>query len=147
MTLGNKRLHWIGLKTGRPVNRSVISERSKGETMEYLHVYVFKDSFGPMIELLNAHGVKYQIREQRSGEVMASSGVIEVLQSAAMWGALATVVVAFIKSRNGRKVTITTKDNKIIHAEGLSPKELEEILKRSKNLAAIDPNKNAEQER
>ena len=115
--------------------------------MEYLRVHVFKDSFGPIIELLNAHGVKYQIREQRSGEVMAASGIIEVLQSAAMWGALATVVVAFIKSRNGRKVTITTKDNEIIHAEGLSPKELEEILKRSKSLAAIDPNKNAEGEK
>lgn len=26
--------------------------------MEYLHVHVFKDSFGSMIVLLNAHGVK-----------------------------------------------------------------------------------------
>lgn len=115
--------------------------------MEHLHVHVFKDSFGPMIELLNAHGVKYQIREQRSGAVMAAAGVIEVLQSAAMWGALAAVVVAFIRGRNGRKVIITTKNNEIIHAEGLNPKELEEILKRSKSLAAVDPNKNTEQEK
>mgnify|MGYP003423470286 FL=1 len=115
--------------------------------MEYLHVHVFKDSFGPIIELLNTHGVKYQIREQRSGEVMAASGVIEVLQSAAMWGALATVVVTFIKSRNGRKVIITTKDNETIHAEGLSPKELEKILRRSKSLVAIDPNKNSEHDK
>jgi hypothetical protein len=59
-------------------------------------------------------------------------------------GAFATVIIAFIKSRNGRKVTITTKDNKVIHAEGLNPKELEEILRQSKSLAAIDPNKNTE---
>lgn len=109
--------------------------------MEYFHVHVFKDSFGPMIELLNLHGVKYQMREQRSGVVMGASGVIELLQSAAMWGALAMIVVAFIRSRNGRKVIITTKDNEIIHAEGLNPKELEETLKRSKSLVAIDPNK------
>ncbi len=115
--------------------------------MEYLHVHVFKDSFGPMIELLNAHDVKYQMREQRSGAVMAASGVIEVLQSPAMWAALAAVVVAFIRSRNGRKVIITTKDNEVIHAEGLNPKELEEILKKSKSLAAIDPSKNAEQDK
>ena len=92
--------------------------------MEYLHVHIFKDSFGLMIKLLNAHGVKYQIRGQRSGEIMAASGVIEVLQSPAMCGALAAVVIAFIRSRNGRKVIITTQDKEIIHAEGLSPKEL-----------------------
>ena len=111
--------------------------------MEYFHVHVFKDSFGPIIELFNTHGVGYEIREQRSGEVMAASGVIEVLQSAAMWGALAAVIVAFIRSRNGRKVIITTKENEVIHAEGLNAKELEEILKRSKSLAAVEPNKNA----
>lgn len=117
--------------------------------MEYLHVHVFKDSFGPIIELLNTHGVKYQISEQRSGAVMAASGVIEVFQSAAMWGALATVVVTFIRirSRNGRKVIITTKDNETIHAEGLNPKELQEILKRSKSLVAIDPNKHSEHDK
>lgn len=109
--------------------------------MEYFHIHVFKDSFGPIIELLNEHDVKYQICETRSGTVMAASGVIEVLQSAAMWGALATIVVTFIKSRNGRKVTITTKDNEVIHAEGLSQKELEGILRRSKSLTAIDSNK------
>jgi hypothetical protein len=51
--------------------------------MEYFHIHVFKDSFGPIIELLNERGVKYQIRETRSGAVMAASGIIEVLQSPA----------------------------------------------------------------
>lgn len=109
--------------------------------MENFHVHVFKDSFGPIIELLNEHKVKYQMHETRSGAIMAASGVIEVLQSPAMWGALATIVVTFIKSRNGRKVMITTKDNEVIQAEGLSSKELEQILIRSKSLVAIDPNK------
>jgi hypothetical protein len=39
---------------------------------------------------------------------------------------------------NGRRVIITTKDNTVIHAEGLSKKELEEILKNSISLSAID---------
>jgi hypothetical protein len=39
-------------------------------------------------------------------------------------------------------VTITNKNNETIHAEGLNPKELEDVLTRSKSLAAIDPNKN-----
>jgi hypothetical protein len=60
---------------------------------------------------------------------------------------LAAVVIAFIKSRNGRKVTITTKDDQIIHAEGLNPNELEKILERSKSLIAIDPTKKNEKEK
>lgn len=113
--------------------------------MDTLPVHLFKDSFGPFLALLNEHQVKYQMREVRSGVPMASSGVIEIVQAvgnAAMWGALATVLVAFINSRRGRKVIITTKDNTAVHTEGLSPKELEQVLRHAKSLTAIDPNKN-----
>jgi hypothetical protein len=109
--------------------------------METLPVHVFKDSFGPFIALLNEHNVKYTMREVRSGVPMAASGVIELLQSAAMWGALATVIVAFINSRRSRKVIITTKDNTVVHAEGLSPKELEKVLTQAKSLTAIETEK------
>lgn len=112
--------------------------------METLPVHLFKDSFGPFIALLNEHQVKYQMREVRAGIPMGSSGVVDIVQAvgnAAMWGALATVLVAFINSRRGRKVIITTKDNTVIHAEGLSPKELESVLNQAKNLTAIEPKK------
>lgn len=91
--------------------------------------------------------MKYQMQEARTGVQMAPSAVIEIVQAvgnAAMWGALATVLVAFINSRRGRKVIITTKDNIIVHAEGLSPKELEQVLEHAKNLTAIDPTKHEE---
>jgi len=114
--------------------------------MEYLKIHVSKSSFDPIVSLLNEHKVKYQMREIRAGEIIALSEVIEVLQSAAMWGALATIIVAFINNRNGRKVIITTKDNRIIHAEGLNSKELESIIKQSKYLIAIDPNQKEEDE-
>ena len=55
-----------------------------------------------------------------------------------MWSALATIVVMFIKAKYGRKVLITTKDNKVIHAEGLTKEELDPILKEEKNVATID---------
>ena len=109
--------------------------------METLPIHVFKDSFGPLIALLNEHRIKYMMREVRSDVPLASSGVIEIVQSAAMWGALAGVVVAFIKARNGRKVIITTKDNNIVHAEGLCPKELEKVLAHAKSLAAMETQK------
>jgi len=58
-----------------------------------------------------------------------------------MWGSLAMVLVAFLKYRSGRKVMITTKDDHIIHIEGLTANELENILKEAKWLTAIDPNR------
>jgi hypothetical protein len=106
--------------------------------MESLPVHVFKDSFGPFLALLNENQVRYRMREQRAGVPMASGGVIEVLQSAAMWGGLASVIIAFLKVGHGRKVIITTKDDKVIHAEGLTRKELELILESAKNLTAIE---------
>lgn len=75
---------------------------------------------------------------------MASGGTLELVQSvgnAAFWPSLATVVIAFINSRRGRKVIITTKDRTVVHAEGLSSSELEQVLQKAQNLTAIDPNK------
>src|SRR5690348_15537705 len=99
--------------------------------MSGLPAHVFKDGFRPFVELLNEHQVQYQMREVRSGVPMASSGVIEIAQAvgvASMWGGLAAVLVAFIKSRSSRKVIVTTKDNTVVQAEGLTAAELERVL-------------------
>ena len=107
--------------------------------MDRLSIYVFKDSFKLILNLLNDNDVQYQMRENRSEMIQAaSSGVIEVLTSAAMWGALATVIVTYIKSKSGRKIIITTKENEVIHAEGLTSKELENILDKAKSISAVD---------
>ena len=114
--------------------------------METLPIHVFKDSFSPMLELLNEHDIEYQMNQNRSAEVMAASGILEIILSPAMWGALATVIVVFIKAKNGREVIITSKDNKIFHAKGLSKDEIEPLLKEAKNIAAIDTNKKGDNE-
>ena len=108
--------------------------------METLPVHVFKHSFSPIMKLLNEYDIKYQMNQTRSAEVMASSGVLEIIISPAMWGALATIVVMFIKAKHGREVIITTKDNKIFHAKGLTKEEIEPLLKEAKNISAIDTN-------
>jgi hypothetical protein len=109
--------------------------------MDVLPLHVFKDSFRPVLELLNENEVEYQMREQRSGAVMASSGVIEIIVNASIWVSLAAVIIAFIKAKNGREVIITTKDNQIIHAKGLDSKQLQNVLQHGKQVAAIDPGK------
>ena len=109
--------------------------------MDILPLHVFKDSFRPVLELLNENEIQYQMREQRSGVVMASSGVIEIIVNASIWVSLASVIIAFIKAKNSREVIITTKDNQVIHAKGLDSKQLQEVLKHAKGVTAIDPAK------
>ena len=85
------------------------------------------------------------MREGRSGIQAGPAGVLEIVQavgSAAMWGALATVVVTFINSRRGRKVIITTEDNTVVHVEGLSMQEIEQVLEHARHMTAIDPQEN-----
>lgn len=108
--------------------------------MESLPIKVFEGSYGPILSLLNENRLKYSMRGQWSGVVVASSTVIDVVLNATIWASIATVLVTFIKARSGRKIIITTKDNRVIHAEGLTSKELEEVLKFVKDVMAIDPN-------
>jgi hypothetical protein len=106
--------------------------------MESIPVHLFKASFRPFLALLNEHNLKYSIPAQRSAIPMASSAVIEILLSPYMWGALSTVIVAFLKYRNSRKVIITTRDGQIIQAEGLNSEELKHLLKQAESVAVIE---------
>ena len=114
--------------------------------MNTLRVHLFKDSFRPFVELLNEQDIKYQMQQARMGVPMASGGVLEIVQAvgnAAFWPSVATVVVAFMNGWRGRKVIITTKDQTVVHAEGLTPGELEKVLQQAQSLTAIDPSKDA----
>lgn len=110
--------------------------------METLPLHLFRESFSEILALLNEHEVKYQMREVRMNVPIASGGALEIVQAignAAMWGALATVLVAYIGSRRGRKVIITTKDGAVVHAEGLSQSELNAVLEKANSLTVFDP--------
>lgn len=113
--------------------------------MQVLRVHLYKDSSAPFVELLREHQVGYRTLDMPSGVPMASSTVIEIVQAvgdATMWGGLAAVVVAYINSRRGRKVIITTKDKATVQAEGLSIRELEKVLHLAQSLTAFDPKAN-----
>lgn len=111
--------------------------------MEKLPVYLFKNSFGPFVTQLNKHHMKYNRRQARPGIHMGPFEVLELLvQSKEIWGTVAAVVIAYLKYRPTRKVTITTKKNTVVQAEGLSSKQLEKVLSEAKSLTAIDTEKN-----
>ena len=113
--------------------------------MQVLRVHLFKDSSEPFVGLLREHQVRYRTPDMPSGVPMASATVVEIVQAvgdATMWGGLAAVVVAFINSRRGRKVIITTKGKATVQAEGLSIQELEKVLHLAQSLTAFDPKPN-----
>lgn len=110
--------------------------------MSKIQIHTFKDSFGPTIELLNETGIKYQIDMNRSGTIMASSSIIEVIGNPAIWVSIASIIVAFIKAKNNRSVKITTEDNNVIEATGLNSKQLQNILENSKSISMIDTGNN-----
>tara|TARA_R110001583_G_scaffold194100_1_gene364275 strand:+ start:12645 stop:12992 length:348 start_codon:yes stop_codon:yes gene_type:complete len=106
--------------------------------MDKLPIYVFEGSIVPLSELLDEANLKYEFRRPQQGIVMASSSTIDVIMNGAFWVSLAGVLVAFIKSRAGRKVIITTKENTVIHAEGLTREELTQVLQTAKTIMAAD---------
>lgn len=109
--------------------------------MGVLEIHVFKSSFKPILELLNESKVNWGVKQYRTGEVVASSGIIEVALNAGVWVSVAAVLRAFISAQHGRKIMITTKDNTVLDIENLTQKELENILEKTEWLAAIDTDK------
>ena len=103
-----------------------------------LQINLFKDSKEPFLTLLREHGLEYTKRLPQPGVIMASGDIVEILQAGTWVASLATVICAYLKNRRSRKVIITTKDNKIIHCEGLGQQEIESILKLSKDITVVD---------
>lgn len=104
-----------------------------------LRVTMFRQSKGPFMALLREHGVPHREGLPMAAAPMAGGLFVEIIQSNAPWAAaLAFVIREFLKNRRSRKVIITTKDNQVIHCEGLSQREVENVLERAREIAAIE---------
>ena len=90
------------------------------------------------IELTKA-GVECSVRLQRMGVIVNdASTVIEIAKYSAP--AVAVVLAAWLTKKPTRKLVITTKDNKIIHAEGASVEEIAKLLDLADRVNVITPN-------
>lgn len=114
--------------------------------MPTLQVHVFKDSDTSFTAALSENGIEFSRRIQLSEAPMNAGTIIEIfsaIKDITPWGALAVIVGVWLKTKAGRKVIITTKDNDIIHIEGFSILEIERVLEKAKSVAIIEiPNKN-----
>ncbi|HEY6874711.1 MAG TPA: hypothetical protein VI298_18480 [Geobacteraceae bacterium] len=112
--------------------------------MDSIRVHVFRDSHDPFTQLLDQNDIEYYGVALNSCGPMNAGEMLEIVKTvgnAALWPSLATVIVAFIRARKSRKVMITTKDNKIFHAEGYSVEEISQILHEARSITAIDTKK------
>ena len=109
--------------------------------MSSLPLHLFKDSAASFTEALSANGVEFSRRIQLSEGPMAAGWAIEVfsvVKDATPWGALAVVIVAWLKAKSSRKVIVTMNNNTVAHMEGLSVKEVAEVLAAAKSAAIIE---------
>ena len=105
------------------------------------HIMTGRDE--PFCQMLDDAGVKYARRPRPVGVIMNAGDAIQIatdIAPHATWAAaVASVLIAWIKSRTSRKVNFTTKDNQVEHAfEGMSVDEIERLLKVSKSIMVID---------
>lgn len=88
-------------------------------------------------------GVKY-IRELPPVGVMLNAGISIQIIDAIPWVSIATVIVAWLKYRPSRKITIINEKNELLRIEGLSAKELTSLLPSCKRIIAIETKKPSE---
>jgi hypothetical protein len=105
-----------------------------------IQVSLFKDSYQPFVALLQEGGIAFDERIPSLGAPLNSGFGIDIhtLEAPAFYSALATVICAFLRNRRSRKVIITTRENTVIHAEGLSQSDLERVIAQTKSMMAIE---------
>jgi len=103
-----------------------------------LRIALFKDSQASFIQILDDVGVPYEELRAPPGQIMASGTMIVIAQTAAIAGAVATVLVAWLKARASRKVILTLHDKRIVHLEGYSVEQVRELLPLVDQGTAID---------
>lgn len=140
LTSQNAAREQVGFDAKHYLNLSPVIDLGQRNmySIQSVRINVFKGSREPFLSLLREHGIEYEEHAPPIGVVFAAGEWVEVAKSTAVFGSLAAVVVAFLKHRHGRKVIITTKDNTVVHAEGLTHKELEKVLELASNVTAID---------
>lgn len=103
-----------------------------------LRFTLFRDSEASFLQALDEAGVEYRKHVPVPGVAMASGTAIEIVQTLATSGAIAAVLVAWLKARASRKIVLNTSTNEVVHLEGYSVKEVEALLPLVKSATAID---------
>ena len=103
-----------------------------------MRVAFFKDSRASFLQSLDGAGIPFEEIKTTPGTVMASAAVVIIAQTTAIAGAIATVLVAWLKGRASRKVILTLQDKTIVHVEGYTVEQVRELLPLVALMTVID---------
>lgn len=115
--------------------------------MDRVRIVLFKDSEKSFTDSLASANIKFSRIIQLSEAPMAAGFAIEVLntlQSASPWAALAAVCIQWIRSKHGREIQVTTQDNQIFHGKNLTEGEFEKVLSQAKFGVVVDAKPDAQ---
>lgn len=103
-----------------------------------MRVALFKDSRASFLQGLEEVGIPFEELKAAPGSIMASGAMVIIAQTAAIAGAIATVLVAWLKGRASRKIIFTLQDKTIIHVEGYSLEQVRELIPLVASMTVID---------
>jgi len=109
-----------------------------------VRITLFKHSERSFLQALEEAEIPYDEEKLEPGQIMASGAMVTVAQTAAIAGAIASVLVAWIRARASRKIILTLRDGKIIHLEGQTVDRVEELLPLVQRADVIDKEPNEE---
>lgn len=115
--------------------------------MSQLQVTLFKNGRSDFFTLLRENDITFRERQPTPGIVMNAGDIIEIINAAGAatpFGAVAVVIVTWLRSRASREVIIQTKDKAIFTLKGYSAKEAEEILEKAVSVHAIQTENDSE---
>jgi hypothetical protein len=98
-----------------------------------------------LIEDLDTAGIQYE-RNRQPAVIMNAGELVEIVNAvggAAPWASLAYVLVNWLKLRQSRKITVTKRDGTIIHLEGFTAAELEQVLPEAKTVLVLEAGEGA----
>jgi len=115
-----------------------LSSDVKLQEITPVRIALFKHSEKTFLQALDEAEIPYQEVRPELGQILACGAVVTIAQTAAVAGAIASVLVAWIRARASRKIILTLKDDTIVHLEGEPVDRVEELLPLVKRADVID---------
>jgi hypothetical protein len=101
--------------------------------MSQLRVNLFENGRSEFLSLLREHDSAFLERVPRPGAIMNAGEVIEIMNAvkdASPYGAVALVLITWLRGRASRKVIVQADEKTIVHIEGYSVPQVEKLLRR-----------------
>jgi hypothetical protein len=114
--------------------------------MADLQIDISHHAASELSDMLRERGIAFEDRTPRPkpGVIFASGNdILSLIGNATPWGALAAIVITWIRARSRRKVICTTQDHKVVHIQidNMSAEDVEHILQSTRRVTMVDPDK------